>query len=231
MVAGDREQVKLVLRNSIIFGALEELHLEVVAGIGRLQRVPEGKLLYAQQTPAKGLYVVGSGQVKVFQLSPEGKEYIVHIVGRGVTFAEAAAFGQFDCPASAVTIERSELVFLPSERFLHILSNDNALCIQVLKGMAAHQCGLFRTLENIVLRDSLGRLSSYLLALVNEHTVPPVKIHLPIKKRDLAAYLALTPETLSRTIGRLVELEAISHDDVGDIEVRSLDVLRGLAEA
>jgi len=214
-----------------MFRSLDDGHLEEVAGVAELQSFPGGKLIYSQQSPSKGLYVVASGRVKVFQHSPEGKEYIIHIVTRGATFAEMATLGRFPCPASVVTMESSELVFLPAEKFLHVLEGNSALCIEMMKGMAAWQCQLISSLENVVLRDSLGRLAVYLLSLVNGSNDVPPRVRLPIKKRDLAFHLALTPETLSRTFARLVELEAIRHAERGGIELSSLETLKTLAEA
>lgn len=223
------ERIRTALKSSTMFFGLEDGHLDGVASIAELQDLPEKRIIYTQHSPSKGLYIVVSGQVKVFRLSPDGKEYIIHVVGSGETFAEAATLGQFACPASAATMEPCTLVFLPAERFLRILESDSAMCIQVLKGMATWQCRLMGALENIVLRDSVGRLASYLLSLTDDYSQTPAKVRLPIKKRDVAAYLALTPETLSRTFGKLVELDAIRHDDDGKIELTLPATLKELA--
>lgn len=230
-MSGQLEEVKAVFKGARMFAGLEDSHLHALAEIGQLQRLLEGQMIYSEQKPAQGLYVMGMGQVKVFQISPEGKEYILHIVGNGATFAEASTLGDHQCPASAVTMAPTTLVYLPGHDLLRVLSTDNDLCILVLKGMATQLCHLTRTLENIVLRDSLGRVAGYLLSLIEEGDQAPVKVRLPVKKRDLAAYLALTPETLSRTFGRLTELEAIRHEDNGDIELISFETLKGLSQA
>jgi len=219
-------RIRSILKSSVMFTALTEPQLDTLADIGELRLVPEGKLLCFQHRPPKGLFVVGMGRVKVFQLSPEGKEFIIRIIGTGSTFAAAATLGQFECPALAVAMERSEMVFLPGEPFLAVLARDNVMCMVVLKSMAQYQCELIQMLENVVLRDSLGRLSGYLRALAGDRSEGSARvIKLPIKKRDLAAYLALTPETVSRTLARLVDLKAIRCENGSEIEVLSLETL------
>jgi len=230
-VPGNKDRIRSILSDSLLFRTLDANQLETLVGIARLETVREATLLYDQGRPSKGVYIVGSGQVKVFQNSPDGKEYIIHIVGPGRTFAEAATFGHVNCPASARAIERSELVLLPAERLTQLLSSDGNLCFQMLKGISVWLCQLVRTLENVVLRDSLGRVAGYLMSLVGPETSAPTTVRLPIKKRDLAAHLALTPETLSRTLARLAELDAIKQLEGGEIQLLSPETLKGLAEA
>ncbi len=225
-----RDRIASIIKGALIFDSLDDCRLDAVVNIADFQTQPADRMLYTTDRPSKGLYVIGSGKVKVFQLSSEGKEFILHILGKGTTFAEAGALGQFGCPASAVTMERSELVLLPADKLMKVIESDGRLSIEFMKGMAAVMCGLMHTLQNVVLRDSLGRVSGYLLSLVDGASVP-VKVHFPIKKRDVASFLALTPETLSRTLARLVELGAIKHDEGSDLELVSVNMLEGLAES
>ena len=87
------------------------------------------------------------------------------------------------------------------------------------------------TLENVVLRDSLGRLAGYLLSLDQtdgNSSDGNLKVKLSIKKRDLASHLALAPETLSRTFSRLTELGAIRQITPSEIEILLPDTLKNL---
>lgn len=232
-MSDERKRVESIFKQSLMFQGLDDARLAALADIAKLKAVPEGTLIYRQASSSEGMYIVGFGQVKIFHHSPDGKEYIIHILGSGRTFAEAAMFGRRSCFGSARALEASELVFLPADRFLELLQKDGTLCLQVLSGMASWICQLHMTLENIVLRDSLGRLADYLLTLADSKSpgAETAKVKLPVKKRDLASHLALTPETLSRTLARLSELEAIRQDDGGEIEILSTETLRGLAQA
>lgn len=227
----DRNRKAAVLKQSIVFQDLAGEELEALVEIAVLKKVPEGTLIYRQASSSEGMYIINSGQVKIFHHSPEGKEYIIHVLGSGRTFAEAALFGKRHCFGSARAMAESELLFLPAEKLLPLLQSDSKLCLQLLSGMSTWICQLHMTLENIVLRDSLGRLADYLLSLTDSEATGSVTVKLPIKKRDLASHLALTPETLSRTLARLCELDAVRQIEGGEIEVRSIETLRNLAEA
>ena len=53
---------------------------------------PRGELLFSEGEEAAGFFIVLDGKVKVYKLSPEGKERILHVIQPGGTFAEAAIF-------------------------------------------------------------------------------------------------------------------------------------------
>jgi hypothetical protein len=86
------------LRQNPLFRGLEEAELEKIRGIASVHSFKKGTSLFSQGEAASGLYLVNSGRVKVYRLSPQGQEY-VRIVGPE-TIAEAAVFSGQTYPAS-----------------------------------------------------------------------------------------------------------------------------------
>ena len=78
-----------------------------------LYEVITGEVLFADGEEALGFYVLLAGKVKIYKLSPEGKERILHIIHPAGTFAEAAIFGNGLYPAYAEPLESSEVIFFP----------------------------------------------------------------------------------------------------------------------
>jgi CRP/FNR family transcriptional regulator len=154
------------------------------------------------------VFVVGSGMVRLFKLAPNGKEHILHVVGPGRTFAEAAVIGGCACPATAEAMEDSDLALLPAESFLAFLRSDHQACIDLLAGMSTWLHNVVDLLEDVVLRDAAGRVSRHLLALADENG----RVRLPAARRMLANQLNLTAETLSRTLRRLHEEGVITSE-------------------
>jgi CRP/FNR family transcriptional regulator len=96
--------------------------------------------------------------------------------------------------------------------------------------MAAWVRQLTGLLEDIVLRDAIGRVAQYLLRREGSADEPEFK--LPTLKKELASHLNLTSETLSRTFRRLVECRLIEMPDPQIIRILDpaglSDVARGL---
>ena len=172
----------------------------------------KGKTIFQEGDPAPGVFVVGSGLVRVFKLAPSGKEHVLHLAGPGMTFAEVAVLGAFPCPAFAEALEETACLLLPVEPFMRALHEDHQLSLQILSSMAMWVKSLVSLLEDIVLRDAAGRVAGYLLQTQVEQGAV---ISLPGLKKHIASHLNLTSETLSRTLRQLREERLIRENESG----------------
>jgi CRP/FNR family transcriptional regulator len=162
----------------------------------------KGEIVFWQGQECPGMYVVGSGLVRVFKTAPNGKEHVLHLVGPGNTFAEVAAIGGFDCPANAEAIAPTTCVLLPRGPLKRLLEQDHPVCLQLLTGMTLWVRHLVSLMEDVVLRDAAGRMVRFLL---ESEPGDDGTIELPTLKRHLASHLNLTSETFSRVLGRFIE--------------------------
>lgn len=172
----------------------------------------KGEVIFREGEPVPGLFVVGSGLVRIYRLAPSGKEHVLHLASAGMTFAEVAVLGEFPCPAFAEALEKTTCALLPAQSFLHALREDHRLCLQILSSMAVWVRSFVTLLEGIVLRDAVGRVAGYLL---QAHAEQGPVIALPGLKKHIASHLNLTSETLSRTLRQLREEHLISETENG----------------
>ena len=205
-----------ILRQCGMLRGLSEPWLVRLAEEGRVTRFERGKVIFRQGEECPGLYCVGSGLVRVYQVAPSGKELVLHFAEPGKTFGEVAVLGSFAAPASAQAVEETECAVVPASRFRQLLENHHELCLQLVGGMALWVRQLVGLLEDLVLRDATGRVARHLLEAAPQGDQP---FQLPMLKKDLAAHLNLTSETLSRTLRRLAQRGAISVSGPQQIQV------------
>ena len=104
-------QLKDDLLRCPMFSGITDDDLKFLAGVIRQRHCEKGELLFSEGDVAAGFYVLAEGRVKVYKLSPDGKERILHIVQPGTSFAEAAIFGDGHYPAYAEPLQTSRLLF------------------------------------------------------------------------------------------------------------------------
>jgi len=207
-----------ILQDCKLFAQVPCTEFRRLATMARVCNFSKGQLIFHENEPCPGVYIVGSGMVRVFKHGSGGKEHVLHIVGPGGTFAEAAAIGGFDLPASAQAVCKTACVLLPIAQFCKLLDEDPVLCRGMMLGLTAWVRHLVTLLEDLALRDSAGRIARFLLEL---KPAADDAIKLPGLKRYIASHLNLTSETFSRTFRRLIDAGLIS--DGKNNKVRLLD--------
>lgn len=190
-----------------MFSGLEKAELAGLARIAVRLPVARGESIFIEGTEALGFYLVEWGRVKVYKLSSEGKEHILHIIEPRSSFAEACIFFEHEtCPASAGAIEETSLIFFPKDRFLDELRRSTSLAMRMLGSMADWIRLMAEQASSLSLSTVEGRLVSYLVVLARRREASfadGVTVTLDVGKGVLAARLGTIPETLSRTLKKL----------------------------
>ena len=216
-----------ILHDCRLFSGVDPRGFQRLATIARICRFDKGTIVFRDGDECPGVYVVGSGLVRVFKTGGSGKEHVLHMVGPGNSFAEVAAIGGLRCPASAEAVAPTTCALLPLGPFRDLLESDHELCREMMTGMAAWVRHLIDLIEDVVLRDAAGRLARYLL---DAETDAAGVVELPTLKRHVASHLNLTSETFSRTIRRLADAGLIAEPDPYHVRLLDRQRLRQVAE-
>lgn len=208
----------ITLESVPLFAGLSERQLAEIRDISRKLIFQRDQTIFDQEEPALGFYVVISGQVKVFKLSAEGKEQILHLFGPGEPIGEVPMFSGGTFPAYAQAMERSELVFFPRERLLALFKADPSLAMNMLAVLSKRLREFTGLIESLSLKDLSHRLAAYIVHLQDSQQAAE-QVHLDVSKGTLAKILGTSQETLSRAFRRMTDAGIIS------MERRAIDIL------
>jgi len=212
-----------------LFQNLSRRHLGELAMIVVDQIFKKGQEVFSEGEEGTGFYVVITGRVKIYKVSWEGREQILHIFGPGEPFGEVPVFTGQKFPASAAAIKESRIFFFPKESFVKLIRREPELALGMLAVLSMRLRRFAALVEDLSLKEVPGRLAAYLLYLSRKNE-DSLDLELDISKTQLASLLGTIPETLSRILAKMKKSGLI---DVDGARIRILDVetLQDIADA
>jgi len=185
-----------------LFNGLPEDQLEAIKKIAIEKQINKGEIVVSEGDEGRGFFVIVEGRVKVFKVSAEGKEQILHIFGPGQPFGEVPVFAGQRFPANAQAIDKTKALFFPRVAFVGLITANPSLALNMLAEMSKKLRLFAVQIENLSLKEMPARLASYLIHLADEQDQKEV-VTLKISKGQLASILGTIPETLSRIFAKL----------------------------
>ena len=167
-----------------------------------------GQIFFSEGDEGVGFYIIIAGRVKIFKLSPDGKEQILHIMEKSEPFGEAAVFAGDHYPASAQALAETRVLFFPRKSFVELIGRNPSLALNMLAFLSRRLRKLSTLVEDLSLKEVPGRLATYLLYLHSRNSETPV-VELDISKNQMAGLLGTIPETLSRILKRMTREKLI----------------------
>ncbi|MDR2017979.1 MAG: Crp/Fnr family transcriptional regulator [Syntrophobacterales bacterium] len=202
------DKIAHFISNVTLFSGLPESQIGELSKIAETSTYKKGEGIFSEGDSADGLYILFTGLVKVYKLSMEGKEQILHIIGPGEPFGEVAVFLGASFPAYAEALEESKTVFFPRTAFVRLITKDPYLAMNMLAVFSQRLKYFTRLIEDLSLKEVPQRFASYLL-YGNEET-EKTHIQLNITKGQLASLLGTIPETLSRILAKMASENLIT---------------------
>ncbi|MCP4350559.1 MAG: Crp/Fnr family transcriptional regulator [Desulfobacterales bacterium] len=193
-----------IIANTPIFKGLPENQLQGIRQIAVEKHFSKGSTIFLQGDEGNGFYIVADGKVKIFKISSEGKEHILHIFGSGEPFGEVPVFSGQSFPANAEAIAKSRLLFFPRAAFAKLITDNPSLALNMLAVLSMRLREFAARIESLSLKEVPARLAGYLIVLAEEQGTSDA-VELNISKGQLASILGTIPETLSRIFAKMTD--------------------------
>ena len=213
-----------------LFEGLPVNYCESLASIALKKKFSRGQMFFSEGDEGSGFYIILSGKVKIFKLSADGKEQILHILEDQEPFGEAAVFAGEHYPACAQALVETSALFFPKLKFVELILRQPSLALSMLALLSLRLRKLTVLVENLSLKEVPGRLAAYLLFL-NDRNNHSQTIKLDISKNQMAGLLGTIPETISRILKRMnkEKLIKMSTRSISIIDKKGLnDLAEGL---
>ncbi|MFP4390539.1 MAG: Crp/Fnr family transcriptional regulator [Desulfococcaceae bacterium] len=214
----NNETIRKTLSAVPIFSGLETDQMDQIIALAQAREFSRGQAIFWEGDSGNGFYVALEGQVKIFKVSPEGREKILHIFGPGEPFGEVPVFSGSSFPANAEALVKSRLLFFPRVDFVDLITRNPAIALNLLAVLSMRLRQFTVQIENLSLKEVPERLAGYLIVLAEEQEAADT-VTLEISKGQLASLLGTIPETLSRIFNKM------SADGLIDVHGRTIQLL------
>jgi CRP/FNR family transcriptional regulator len=203
-----------ILRRVPIFNGLTETEIQFLAERAVPRDYQKGEILFTEGDPCTGLFVIESGQVRIFKSSPNGREQVLTVEGPGNSVAELPLFDGGTYPASSAAVGEARIYFISRQDFHSLCLVHPQVPLKVLKVVGGRLRKLVGIIEELSFTTVRSRLISVLvrLAKTGKKTAAGIEVQLPASNQELASEIGTVRELVSRNLSRLQAQELIVMD-------------------
>jgi CRP/FNR family transcriptional regulator, cyclic AMP receptor protein len=195
-----------MLHNAPAFSGLERDQLALLAASVGSQSFERGEVLFHQGSIGSALYIVVSGQVRIYTISEGGQELTLAICKEGEFLGELALLDGLPRSASAQAMRATTTLTLHRSVFLHTIAACPPIAAAVLEAVAARLRQTTAYAEQLSSLSAPRRVVRQLLGLAAQHGVAEgqaTRIDLRLTQDDLASLSGTTRETVNRVLSLL----------------------------
>jgi CRP/FNR family transcriptional regulator len=197
------------VRHQAVCGALDEEQMKKLATIAHRKKIAVGQTIISDEQPVDFLANIISGAVKLTKTLPDGRQQIVALLFAPDFFGRAYSKNN---PYTAEAATDVEICTFPKAAFERVVSEHPSLQQRLFKRSLDELDAARDWMLLLGLKSAEEKVASFLYMLARrslmagcEHTDTPgtSKFDLPLTRAEMADYLGLTLETVSRQISRL----------------------------
>ena len=195
------------LRNNVYFDELPEKVLKDIADKTQLREFERGDILFWEGDTCAGLHIIASGSVKLFRVSPQGRQYIISVLTDGATCNEVPAFDGGTNPVNVEALETTAVLFVEPQILRELVKSNPEFALKVLSKFGQNLRQLIGKVSEMAFYQVTHRLARLITELPVEESRPPWT------QEQLAARLGTVREVVSRSLKELEKSGAIRMED------------------
>jgi CRP-like cAMP-binding protein len=205
------------------FKGLSDDSLKKLASRMSLRRFDRGEVLFWEGDLCSGLHIVEKGSIKLFRVSPQGRQYIVRVMQEGDTCNEVPAFDGGTNPVNVEALEETTAWVVDAEAVRSLMREDPFFMELIVENLTK----MMRHLVHLVSEMAFYQVTHRLARLISE--LPDNELsggaNVRVTQDQLAARLGTVREVVARSLKELERSGAIRVEH-RRIHIHDADVLQ-----
>lgn len=192
---------KTCIESVPIFGNLSYEEMKEIAQITTSNNYYKREMIYTAGDKGEKLFVIHKGKVKITRFSDSGKEQIIRVLGQGDFMGELSLFTHTVLTDNAEALEDTTVCVLDGKQIKGLMTKYPTIALKVLEELSCRLEKAETLIESLGIHNVEKRIVHTLVNLADDKGI----IELDISKRDLAAHMGMSQETLSRKLSYFQE--------------------------
>jgi CRP-like cAMP-binding protein len=203
-----------------LFRDLSERDMAELDRITTTTSVPRGRVFYQPEDVSEVLFMLKSGRVQLYRISPEGKKLVIATLGAGTLFGEMALLGQQMHNAFAEALDDCLILVIRRSDLERLILNKPEVGLRILETTGKRLRDAEKRLEDMAFKGIPARLASLLLRLAEERGSNEI---VGLTHQDLAETVGTYRETATQVLNDMKSQGLI---EIGRKRIRILDEVR-----
>lgn len=185
------------------FAGLDDDALSTVMREARSVRFPKDAAVFEQGAPSTSFFLLLHGHLRVFKLTPDGRQVVIRFVTPGELFGIAITMGHETYPATAAAVEDSVVLVWPNAAWESLARKVPALSAVMMKTIGKRLEDSHTRVVEMSTQQVERRVAHAVLRLAGRagrKTDEGILIDLPLSRQDIAEMTGTTLYTVSRLI-------------------------------
>jgi CRP/FNR family transcriptional regulator len=194
------------LRDIDIFSNLNDDLLAEISKFSILKKLEKGSILFYEGETPKYVYVLLKGQLKLYKSGVKSKEVVLHHFIKPSLIAEMTVLEDISFPATSMAMsDDTQVALIDKEKFLKLLHENSEFAFMLIRSLSKK----IKQLESMINRNLVFDATLRICSLLKDDP----SIFKSLKSKEIASILNITPETLSRVLGKLRKLDVLDKDN------------------
>lgn len=170
---------------------------------GVVKHYEKGAYIFREGDLARCYYQINSGQVKMFNVNADGKEFTQGVFESGCSFGEPPLFINEPYPSSALALADTQIIKIRKDIFFKLLAENPGIQFNLLTVFATRIYNKAISSCAIVINTPEHRILGFLQSYKKRNCNGDRKISIPYTRQDIANFTGLRVETVIRTLSRM----------------------------
>ncbi|AKN32570.1 Crp/Fnr family transcriptional regulator [Clostridium carboxidivorans P7] len=188
----------------------EEL-LKIVKTINH-KEYAKGDVVFTEGNVANTLFFINEGKIKLYKYTKDGKEQILHVLSEGDFFGELELIKPSKYGFNSKAIIDSKICTLTKDEMKEIMMKNPEIGIKVLETVGERLSKVESLVQNLATNDVDSRMAYLLTDLMEkygENIEKNISIELPLSREEMANFIGVTRETISRKLKKFEDEKLI----------------------